>query len=196
MVLEVAHQETEGLLSPLIRDIRLRKAASHVGSKATVLDLACGEGYLRRFLPSGCRYYGADRVRPSSTAHFSDFTELDLREEASLDHLRAWLPERPDCLTCIAFLEHLSDPGGFVAAYRSLLAKPGKLIGTTPHPRGRSIHESLASIHLCSRHGAEEHEQFLGRTEIESLAAASGGTLSVYRQFLAGLNQLFVIEYP
>ena len=80
--------------------------------------------------------------------------------------------------------------------YSRLLAKNGKFIGTTPHPRGRSIHQFVSSMYFCSRHGAEEHEQFLGREEIENIAVNSGGAISFCHQFLFGLNQIFVIEYP
>ena len=191
----MTHQETEGVLSPFIRDIRLRKVASYIRSNTTILDLACGEGYLRQFLPSDCTYYGVDRVSPSSAARFTDFIALDLMEDSSLQHLHEWLPKKPNYLTCIAFLEHITNPGHFVTTYKRLMGEYGKLIGTTPHPRGRLIHDSLSCVYLCSRHGAEEHEQFLGKEEIENIAACSGGTLSVYRQFLVGLNQLFVIEY-
>lgn len=47
----MVHQETEGLLSSLIRDIRLRKVASYVKRGSIVLDIACGNGRLAKFLP-------------------------------------------------------------------------------------------------------------------------------------------------
>lgn len=189
-------QETEGLLSPLIRDIRLKKVASYIKEHSTVLDVACGSGYMSKFLPLGCKYYGVDKILASTTKNSTDFIALDLLDDGSLALLREWLPQKPDYITCIAFLEHITNPAEFVSRYRMLLTKNGKLIGTSPHPRGRLIHESLARVHLCSRHGAEEHKDFLRKEDIEEIALTSGGRLSIYEQFLVGLNQLFVIEYP
>ena len=192
---ELPHQETEGLLSPLIRNIRLRQVAAQIRGGTAVLDLGCGEGYLRQFLPADCRYYGVDRVAPSSCERFSDFLVLDLAAEGSWERVRGWLPARPDYITCVAFLEHLARPGDFVSGCSRLLSRNGRFIGTTPHPRGRSVHEFLARAGICSRQGAEEHEKFLGRGDMERIAVDSGGVMSCYHQFLLGMNQIFVIEY-
>ena len=193
----MVHQETEGLLSPFIRDIRLRRAASHIKRDSIVLDMACGGGYLSKFLPAGCKYYGVDRVPSPTAVHFTDFLALDLLEENSFDRIQEWLPHKPDYITCIAFLEHIDNPERFIRQCRGLLSMNGRrFIGTTPHPRGRLVHEFLSRIYLCSRHGAEEHEDFLRQKDIERIASTSGGNLAVYSQFLFGLNQLFVIEYP
>jgi len=192
----MAHQDTEGFLSPYIRDIRLKAVSAYIKPDSIVLDLACGQGYLSGFLPSGCKYYGVDRVSPSSTTNFTDFISMDLMADDSTRCLEEWLPQKPDYITCIAFLEHITHPESFLKKYRTLLVGKGKIIGTTPHPRGRLMHDSLSRIYLCSRHGAEEHETFLGKEEIKKTAVASSGTLSKYGQFLFGLNQVFVIEYP
>ncbi len=192
----MVHQENEGLLSSYIRDIRLKAVSSYIESNSTVLDLACGQGNLSKFLPSSCKYYGVDRVPPSTTTHFTDFTTLDLAKDNSLESLETWLPQKPDYITCIAFLEHITNPEHFLSQYCTLLAPNGKIVGTTPHPRGRLLHESLSRIYLCSRQGAEEHEDFLRKEDIKKMALTSHGTLTAYKQFLFGLNQLFVIQYP
>lgn len=192
---KVVHQETEGILSPLIRDMRLRKVASCIQKDSLVLDIACGAGYLSNFLPEGCHYYGVDRMQASSNKRFTDFLALDVLGEHSFEQIEQWLPRKPDYITCIAFLEHIDHPGNFVQYSHKLLATNGRFIGTTPHPCGRLVHDSLSKIYLCSRHGAEEHTDFLGKKEIEDIARNSGGVLATYRRFLLGLNQLFVIKY-
>jgi len=191
----MTHQDTEGLLSPYIRDIRLKAVSAYIKPDSVVLDLACGQGYLSGFLPSGCKYYGVDRVSPPSTANFTDFINMDLIADNSPRRLQEWLPQKPDYITCVAFLEHITHPECFLKKYHTLLARNGKIIGTTPHPRGRLIHDSLSQIYLCSSHGAEEHETFLGKEDIKRAASVSSGILSKYGQFLFGLNQVFVIDY-
>ncbi|MGF1527817.1 MAG: class I SAM-dependent methyltransferase [Candidatus Competibacterales bacterium] len=194
--MNLIHQETEGLLSPVLRDIRLRQVSFHIEESSTILDMACVAGYLSRFLPVGCRYYGVDRVPASNTNEFTSFLHLDVLANGSFERIRDWLPQSPDYVTCIAFLEHIENPAEFVEKCSRLLASNGKFIGTTPHPRGRIVHDLLSRVHLCSRQGAEEHERFLGKEDIERIARTSKGSLSRYSQFLLSLNQLFVIEYP
>jgi 2-polyprenyl-3-methyl-5-hydroxy-6-metoxy-1,4-benzoquinol methylase len=191
----MTHQETEGVLSPWVRDLRLKRVAACIPEGATVLDLACGDGFLRQHLPPGCTYLGVDRVAPTSVNAFHRFLCLDLQSDGAIDSIGAWLDEPPGIITSIAFLEHIADPGAFLAGFRRLLDRPGHWVGTTPHPRGRRLHDSLSRLYLCSRSGALEHEEFLNRSDLERMASASGGTLSRYRSFLFGLNQLFDIFY-
>ncbi|MBN2384075.1 class I SAM-dependent methyltransferase [bacterium] len=189
-------QENEGLLSPLIRDIRLRKVASYIKPKSVVLDLACGSGHLAQFLPDGCRYYGVDREPGPKTDSSTDFLTLDLLEHDSFDRIQKWLRHKPDYITCIAFLEHVGNPEQFLRTYHTLLGMNGRIIITTPHPRGRLVHTTLAYISLCSWHAAKQHEHLLHKKDIEHIAQSTKGSVTMYKHFLFGLNQIFVIEYP
>ena len=191
----MVHQETEGFLSPFIRDIRLKKVASQIEKNSTILDIACGNGYLSKFLPSGCKYYGVDIVPSSSNSNFTGFLSLNLTDEQSYNLIAEWIPEKIDYITCNAFLEHIENPGDFVMRYQSLLEKKGKFIGTTPHPSGKTLHKRLSQIYICSRHGAEEHKDYLERNDIAKIASETNGNLTFFKNFLFGLNQLFVIDY-
>lgn len=188
-------QETEGLVSPLLTRIRLRQVASRIHAGSSVLDLACGAGFLSRFLPAGCRYYGVDRVPEPHRNVFTGFLSADLMEPDAPARVRGWLPEQPDYIACVAFIEHITEPAMFLRAYSTLLRKPGHIIGTTPHPNGRTLHDSLSKVRITSPHGAAEHEKFFGRDEIQRIASDSGGRLATFSTFLFGLNQLFTIEY-
>lgn len=126
---------------------------------------------------------------------FAGFMALDLFGDNAFERVQEWLPQKPDYITCVAFLEHVEDPKGFIQGFHKLLSLNGKFVGTTPHPRGKLVHESLSALYLCSRHAAEEHKDFFGKKEIEEISSATHGNLSTYSQFLLGLNQLFVIEY-
>ena len=183
------------MLSPLVRDIRLKRVARNVRAGSRVLDLACGNGYLSRFLPPSCKYYGVDRIRAADEGRFHGFLAADLLDPSTPKRLLDLLGEPADYVTCAAFLEHIDDPASLVQAYRGVLRPGGQLIGTTPHPRGRHLHDALARIYLCSRSGAEEHEDFLSKADLERVANRAGGTLVSYETFLMGLNQLFVFSF-
>jgi cyclopropane fatty-acyl-phospholipid synthase-like methyltransferase len=191
----MARQETEGLFSPLVRAIRMREIAKNIKEDSVILDLACGDGYLGSYLPKNCEYYGVDLVSTSHRDRFSDFMNLDLLRDDSPAKIHHWLEKKVDYITCVAFLEHILNPAGFLKKYRPLLNKKGRIVGTTPHPRGRSIHDSLSRVRLLSRLAALEHEQFLDRRAINEMAMISGGQLIQYKLFFLGLNQLFVIDF-
>jgi 2-polyprenyl-3-methyl-5-hydroxy-6-metoxy-1,4-benzoquinol methylase len=103
-----------------------------------------------------------------------------------------WLPKPPTVITMLAFLEHIKEPGAFVERFSKLLCNGGSVIGTTPHPVGRKLHDFLSSIRICSPDGADEHERFLGKSDLSQITMAGHMKLTQYRRFLCGLNQLFV----
>jgi len=195
------NQETQGLLSPWIRNVRLRRVAREIPPGTRVLDLACGAGSLAQHLSAECQYFGVDRIRFTSTAKTNApsncrLLEADLADADTPTRIADWMNTPPQCITMLAFLEHLKDPASVVRKYATLLAPGGRILGTTPHPIGRRLHDSLARIYLCSADGAEEHEAFLGRDELTALASAVGAKLTKYDRFLYGLNQFFELTFP
>lgn len=197
-----SNHETQGVLSPLLRNWRLSRVARRIARGSVVLDLACGTGALRHLLPEGCRYFGVDRIPLSSPpwkTHrgvTAKFLHLDLEHDDSPRVIADWIRVRPTIITMIALLEHLGDSAAFVTRYMPLLDSGGRVVGTTPHPRGRLVHDSLASIGICSKDGADEHETFLGRSELVTISEACGAVLSHYQVFLLGLNQAFEFTFP
>ncbi|MEO0797002.1 MAG: class I SAM-dependent methyltransferase [Verrucomicrobiota bacterium] len=187
-------QETEGLLSPWIASIRLRAAADQITQGSVVLDLACGSGRLREFLKADCTYLGVDRQPPPSEAASMEFLNQDLSQADAFERIQEWLPHPPTVVTMLAFIEHVTEPIHFLKAAKGLLPKGGSVILTTPHPIGRKLHDSLASVYLCSRSGAAEHEDFLDENDLRTLAEDAGFADISYQRFLGGLNQLAVLR--
>lgn len=186
----MATQESEGLLSPLARSVRLRKAAALIPRDSLVVDLAAGAGYLRDLLPPGCRYCGVDRLVPPVVRRFDAFFCEELTDPEVFERLARELPGPADVVTVLAFLEHVKEPARVLAGLKRILKESGRVIATTPHPVSRKLHDSLARLYLCSRSGATEHEEFLGREELGRVATEAGYALVSYRRFLIGLNQL------
>jgi SAM-dependent methyltransferase len=188
-------QETQGLLSPALRNIRLRKIAGQIEAASVVLDLGCGAGYLAELLPSGCTYIGIDRLLPPRLERFARFIQLDLNAPGAIDAARNWLRVKPRYMTCAAVVEHLEAPLELIKSFADLITPGGFLVGTTAHPRGERLHASLGRIGLCSSDAASEHHRFMDFDDIRRLADFSGGRLVAYRQFLMRLNQLFIVQY-
>lgn len=189
-------QETEGLLSPMIRDIRLKQIAKQIAPNSLVLDLASGAGHLSTLLPENCDYIGVDRKETKLSKPQDRFIQADLTNSSFVETVKNGLPRTPDYITCAAFLEHITDPAGFIGDVLKLFDNPKdfRMIGTTPHPRGRLVHDTLASIGLCSQEGADEHETFLNQDMLREVAQKNDLELTKYKQFLFSMNQLFIFE--
>ena len=191
------YQETEGRLSPWLRKIRLQRVAQAIPEEAHVLDCACGAAYLAHYLGPRCRYTGVDRVVLHANVQVQSVLPIDFSQPDWKQQLETLLPARPSVITVIAFLEHIHADQRplFLKRCAELLEPNGQIIGTTPHPSGRLVHDALATIGLCSQEGAEEHEEFLDRAELQDLAQQCGGELTSYSRFLLGLNQFFVMSF-
>lgn len=171
-----------------------------------VLDLGCGAGYLSGKTPSSIHYTGVDLIELSDpesplsnriTEGTGTFIVADIFSKSGLDLIENHLSQNPvevDCITSLAVLEHLADPSGFIRSISRFLRRGTSIIGTTPHPRGRSLHDGFAKLGICSAEGAEDHEKFLGYNDLKSMSEECNLDLVLYRQFLAGLNQLFVLS--
>ena len=190
------NQEVQGVFSPFLRNQRLRKAAAHISRGSIVLDIACGLGSLAEHLDSSCTYYGVDRIpfsdalKPKASCK-THFLECDVSKETALEEITGWMESKPTVITMLAFLEHLPSPAEVVGRFMGLLNEGGHLLGTTPHPMGRTLHDVLAKVRLCSPDGADEHEEFLNRNRLAAVARESGAEMVDYGRFLLGLNQYF-----
>jgi 2-polyprenyl-3-methyl-5-hydroxy-6-metoxy-1,4-benzoquinol methylase len=171
---------------------RLAAALPHVPGGARVLDVGCGLTDLAERFES---YIGCDRdpdILAAQRERFpeNEFFEWDIGRDAAPAALDAKAPfER---ILLLAVLEHVSDPSAILSRLSPLLSPAGRLIATTPHPLGRLPLEVGAALGLLSSHAHDEHESLLDRTALEEAGRSAGVSLTVYRRFLFGLNQLAV----
>lgn len=152
----------------------------------SVLDIGCGSGVLARHL-SPKSYLGFD-VDPA------------VLDSACLIHPRhnftSTMPagQHFDTIVALALLEHLEDPGTALREWHQRLAPSGRIVVTTPHPRGDKLHRFGAGFGLFSQSAAQEHTTLLDRGVLASLGGRANLRISHYRRFLLGLNQLVVME--
>ena len=107
--------------------MRFRRAArlARVAPGASVLDIGCRDGGLRRFLPSDVRYRGMD-ITPEFAG--PDITIRDVSDgipfpDAGFDHV-----------FCIEVLEHVPNPFGALAEIHRVLRPGGVLALSVPNP--------------------------------------------------------------
>ena len=185
----MADQGTEGLLSPFLRTRRLAVVRKYL--TGAILDFGCGSGALAEFVQPGS-YVGVDR----------DEVSLQLAGELHPEH--TFYPELPDeafkfdTIVALAVIEHLKDPIAFLQSLALRLhTAESRIIVTTPHPKIDFIHTIGARAGLFSKHGNEEHEILFDKKSLGEIAQKAGLEVAVYRRFLFGANQLFILRvYP
>lgn len=107
--------------------MRQRKAArlARVAPGATVLEIGCRDGGLRRFLPPGVRYQGMD-IAPEFAA--PDILIRDVSEGLPFPDASF------DAVFCIEVLEHVPNPFGALTEIRRVLRPGGVLTLSVPNP--------------------------------------------------------------
>ncbi|MSU76105.1 class I SAM-dependent methyltransferase [Patescibacteria group bacterium] len=182
-------QEAQGLLSPFLTRQRYTHAARFVSDDDTVLDLGCGSGKLKHYLPKGATYQGADIARYWKRGAPNFFVVKVGDPLPGLIRTAG-----VSVVTALALIEHLSQPQELFADAGKALATGGRVVLTTPHPIGRSIHDFSGKIGLASSDASEEHETFLDKRDLRKLGERAGFELVAYKRFLFGMNQVAVFE--
>lgn len=180
--------ETEGVLSPYLARQRYKNAAKYVSTDDTVLDLGCGVGGFKKYLPSDTEYYGIDAEENWDKEKSGYLFKAKIGQS-----LPAKLQKKNfTVVSALALIEHLDDPGSLLRDAAKVLKKGGLLIVTTPHPLGRKVHDTGSRLGIFSSHASEEHEDFLDKVDLSKLAEGNGYKFVSYKRFLFGMNQIAV----
>jgi 2-polyprenyl-3-methyl-5-hydroxy-6-metoxy-1,4-benzoquinol methylase len=99
-----------------------------------------------------------------------------------------------DCIVAAAVVEHLENPKRVLKELCRHLRDGGRLIITTPSPRGRLFLFTGATIGLLNPKVTEAHKSLLSAEDLCELLHECGLQLQICRTFMFGLNQLLVAE--
>jgi len=102
-------------------------------------------------------------------------------------------PNSFDTIVSLAVIEHVSDHGAFLRELTPCLATDGRIVLTTPHPHFEWVHNVGALLGIFSRHAAQEHAAFSDCKAMKKAACSADLEVILYRPFLGGANQLFVL---
>ncbi|MEO1786857.1 MAG: class I SAM-dependent methyltransferase [Pseudomonadota bacterium] len=179
------HQGAQGLLSPFLQRQRVRAAQGFM--RGAVLDIGCGNGALAEHC-NKAGYIGVDRDPATllmAKAHMPAYTfQPDMPEKSHVF----------DTIAALAVIEHIAAPAKVLADWAEYMAPNGHMVLTTPKPAFEWVHEAGARIGLFSHDAAEEHETLIDEASMHEIAAEAGLYVEVYRSFLGGANQLFVLK--
>ncbi len=157
----------------LTREFRVRQALPFVPCGEVHVDIGCGlEKYLLSKSP--CRTkIGIDKKLGQNL-----IDKIDLASESV------------DCVTLLAVIEHLEHPSEIIRECWRILKKEGVLIITTP----KIGSEWLIKIYSPEfRRNPQEHKQYYDYCSMKKILN-NYFYVSLYKNFLFGLNQLFVCK--
>jgi SAM-dependent methyltransferase len=115
-----------------------------IGAPERALDVGCSTGYLaRRLVERGTAVVGIESDEAAAAEARSVCEDVLVDDVETID-----LPFRPasfDVVVCGDVIEHLRDPGRFLARVRPLIRPGGRLALTTPNVANWSIRLGLLS---------------------------------------------------
>jgi len=163
--------------------MRVRAALPHV--RGSVLDHGCGFGALAPYVPPA-RYLGFD------------INEGSLEDARARNPSHRFTSELPvdttfDTVVSMAVIEHVDNPAAYLRELTALVGDGGRVVLTTPRPSWNGVYALGARLGLFSATANEEHS-LVGKAAITEASLTAGLRVVHFESFLAGANQLAVLQ--
>jgi len=158
-------------LEPLLYKLRFRRVVDYIPKNGKICDICCGSrgSFLldtRNLIKEGV---GLDREVESRQEGAIVFKKTSIDKEIN---------ERSEyfnCVTLLAAIEHLENPQNIVNEIFRILRPGGKVLITTPSPRGKWLLEFLAfKIGIVSPKEISDHKHYFSKEELLKICERAG----------------------
>lgn len=184
--MEYQEHKVTGVLSFLVDGTRSKLVGKNIMPGKRILDIGCGNGLLIPFLPESVSYVGVDINQEVLDWLKKKYPRLTFSVcEAGKNPL----PSGPfDIVTLAGFIEHIEPALYFplLKNIKEVLSEDGLIILTTPTVFGGHLHRWLSKIGLVSKEAAEEHKNFLSKTDLFALFQKTGFKIVEHRYYFLG----------
>lgn len=176
--------QANALLSNFLRRKRIEKV--HPYLKGKILDFGCGVGELTKICKPE-NYLGVD-IDPISIGI--------AREKHPQFNFALSIPdmEKFDTIVLLAVIEHIKDPILLLKKFKEFLTPTGYIVLTTPNPCFYTFYKFGAMLGIFSKEANEDHELLINLRTMKELANKSALSITTYKKFLFGANQLFILK--
>jgi len=181
------------ILDKFLSMYRLSAVSRHIKEGDVVLDLGCGvQHYLLRSKKDKFKQgYGLDY--DIENAQKDNITLLNYKFQGRFPLEDNFFNK----IFLLAVLEHIEEKNvqQLFAEFFRVLKKNGRVIITTPTPRGKPVLEFLAfKLKVVTPEEVTDHKHYYCPKEIHDLAKRNGLKVVKGKFFQLGLNSLYVIE--
>jgi 2-polyprenyl-6-hydroxyphenyl methylase / 3-demethylubiquinone-9 3-methyltransferase len=162
-----------------------------------VLDMGCAAGLLTEPLARmGGSVAGVDAAPENIAVAQAHAEQSGLSIDYRSGEIEAVAGERFDLITCLEVVEHVADPGSFIAGLASLLAPGGLLLLSTPN---RTILSKIALIRIGETvggipQGTHNWDKFLTPEELTAHVIAAGLSVAETRGLKFGVARGFHVS--
>lgn len=184
--------ELDGLLSNYLRRKRKEQVLPYITGVNKILDVGCGKFLWEGFIRKDQYYLGIDLedeiLKNNKKSSNIKFKQVDINNSI-LDNI----DDDFDLIIMLASIEHFSLPQKVMSILKTKLVTNGVIILTTPAPWADIILDTGAKFGIFAK-DKHQHQELLGKKDIEILAHDSGLIVSEFKRFLYFQNQLSVLK--
>ncbi len=189
----VKQSQINGLLSPLLQYIRIKKILPFIKGNR-ILDIGSSNGELLKYLPRDIDYIGIEgNAKYCKTAQLFNpnykFINLYIDGE---NFINLNIPKR-DTIVMLAILEHLNKPVETLKNLKKFISKNGNIIITTPNKYSEKILKIGSNLKIFMSE-MNEHKNHFSKKDLFDICRMAGTKVIHYSKFEFGFNHLIVLK--
>ncbi len=181
-----------GILSPFLKHLRIKKIIKHIKPNSNILDIGCDEAYILKFIKEFNYYLGID-INPEIIEYNKtkfkemknvDFSNMDIETIDNID-------KEFNIVILAAVIEHLKDFTSLSEKLYNLTTEDALLIITTPTKSSDRILKIGARLKVFSKESLDQHEKYFKKQDFSELDKWEISHFSFFEFFL---NQLIILK--
>lgn len=180
-------------IDKIVAKYRLSKVLGSVDRSDRILDFGCG-----------ARSYLLELTKEKIKNGVGVDYDVEAKKEGNIEYLRqrvkgklSFKDKSFDKVFMLAVLEHIEpkEVKNMFFELKRVLVKGGKIVLTTPTPKGKWLLEFLAfRIKIISKEEIADHKKYYDKADIERLSRDVELKLTSYELFFASLNSCAILE--